>query len=76
MLMVSCEVEDHYLSSCRSNSNGQCLSQWLSATYLLQDRLDYPADDDAFANVERRLEHFLRTKIEYGYYEWFSTNYM
>ena len=48
---------------------------WLSATYLLEPWLTPDTDDDAFINVENRLQHFLQTKLTYGFYEFFSTNY-
>lgn len=49
---------------------------WLSTTHLLRDRINLRISDDAVINVDARIRHYLTTKIEYGYYEFFSSHYM
>lgn len=49
---------------------------WLSTTHLLRDRITLRSNDDAVINVDSRLRHYLNLKIEYGYYEFFSSQYM
>ena len=45
---------------------------WLSSTWLLRSRLRVRTNDDVFREVESRLVHFLETKLEYGFYQFFS----
>lgn len=44
---------------------------WMSCDWLLHEKFGRPID----ANLETRLKHYLRMKIKYGYYEFFSTVY-
>jgi hypothetical protein len=46
---------------------------WLSSTWLLRPFLTFRDNDDAIINLDRRLHHFLDTKLQYGSYEFFST---
>lgn len=45
--------------------------QWMSSDWLLHEKYNKPID----ANLRTRLAHYLRVKIQYGYYEFFSSVY-
>ena len=47
---------------------------WLSSDYLIQQRQNETVLDGS-TRVEKLVVHFLRTKIQYGFYEFFSANY-
>lgn len=44
---------------------------WMSSDWLMAERFDWTVDDD----LRKRLVHYLNLKIEYGYYEFFSSVY-
>lgn len=45
--------------------------QWMSSDWLLHERYNKPVD----ANLDYRLRHYLRMKVQYGFYEFFSSTY-
>jgi hypothetical protein len=45
--------------------------QWMSSDWLLHERYSKPVD----ANLDYRLRHYLRLKVQYGFYEFFSSTY-
>ena len=45
--------------------------QWMSSNWLLHERFGKSVD----ANLDNRLRHYLRLKVKYGFYEFFSTTY-
>lgn len=47
------------------------MSMWMSSDWLLHERYGKPVDP----NLRKRLVHYLKLKIQYGYYEFFSTVY-
>ena len=47
------------------------MAQWMSSHWLLHERYGIPAD----TNLRTRLVHFLQMKVNYNYYEFFSTTY-
>ena len=47
---------------------------WLSSDYLIQQRQNETVLDGS-TRVEKLVLHFLQTKIQYGFYEFFSANY-
>lgn len=54
---------------CYWSENHMCM--WMSSLWLLHERYGNPID----TNLDRRLRHFLRMKIQYGFYEFFSSVY-
>jgi len=44
---------------------------WMSADWLIHERTGRPID----ATLEQRLRHYLNMKVEYGFYEFFSSTY-
>ena len=44
---------------------------WMSSDWLLHESYGKAIDP----NLEQRLKHYLQVKIDYGYYEFFSTTY-
>ncbi|CAM2011346.1 hypothetical protein [Acanthopleuribacter pedis] len=44
---------------------------WMSSDWLMMERFDWSVDDA----LRKRLIHYLNLKIEYGYYEFFSSTY-
>lgn len=44
---------------------------WLSSDWLLHEKYGRPIDD----NLQARLRHYLHLKIQYGFYEFFSSVY-
>jgi len=47
------------------------MSQWMSSNWLLHEKYNKPAD----ANLDYRLRHYLRLKVQFGFYEFFSSVY-
>jgi hypothetical protein len=47
------------------------MAQWMSSHWLLHEYYGIPAD----SNLRTRLVHFLNLKIQYGYYEFYSSVY-
>lgn len=45
---------------------------WMSSQWLLKEKYGWEADPD----LRKRLVHYLDLKLEYGYYEFFSTDYL
>lgn len=45
--------------------------QWMSSDWLLHEKFNFPVD----ADLHNRLEHYLDLKLQYGFYEFFSTTY-
>ena len=45
--------------------------QWMSSDWLLHEKYNKPID----ANLRNRLLHYLQVKVNYGYYEFFSSVY-
>jgi hypothetical protein len=45
--------------------------QWMSSDWLLHERYNKTVD----ANLDYRLRHYLRMKVKYGFYEFFSSTY-
>ncbi len=44
---------------------------WMSADWLIHERTGRPID----ATLEQRLKHYLTLKVNYGFYEFFSSTY-
>ncbi len=44
---------------------------WMSSDWLLHEKYGKPID----ANLDARLRHYLRLKLQYGFYEFFSSVY-
>lgn len=44
---------------------------WMSADWLIHEHTGRPID----ATLEQRLKHYLNLKVEYGFYEFFSSTY-
>lgn len=44
---------------------------WMSSDWLLHEKYGRPID----ANLENRLKHYLHLKVDYGFYEFFSSVY-
>lgn len=55
----------------RSRWSENHLSMWMSSDWLIQEYTGQTMD----ADLEQRLKHYLQLKIDYGYYEYFSTAY-
>ena len=51
------------------SENHMC--QWLSSDFLRHERYHMPFD----ARMDYRVRHYLRLKIQYGFYEFLSTDY-
>ena len=47
------------------------MMQWMSSDWLLHEKYGKPID----STLDKRLRHYLRLKIQYGYYEFFSSVY-
>lgn len=47
------------------------MAQWMSSHWLLHEYYGIPAD----SNLRTRLVHYLNLKIQYGYYEFYSSVY-
>lgn len=47
------------------------MSQWMSSDWLLHEKFGKPVD----ADLDNRLRHYLHLKIDYGFYEFFSSVY-
>lgn len=47
------------------------MAQWMSSHWLMHEYFGVPAD----ANLRARLVHYLNLKIQYGYYEFYSSVY-
>lgn len=45
--------------------------QWMSSEWLLHEKFNRPTSP----NLEQRVNHYLDLKLEYGFYEFFSTTY-
>jgi hypothetical protein len=45
--------------------------QWMSSDWLLHEKFGKPVD----ANLDYRLRHYLHLKVDYGFYEFFSSVY-
>ncbi len=45
--------------------------QWMSSDWLLHEKYGKPVD----ANLDYRLRHYLRLKVDYGFYEFLSSVY-
>lgn len=45
---------------------------WMSSDWIMHEYTDRPAD----ASLEARLKHYLQLKIDYGFYEFFSSTYV
>lgn len=45
--------------------------QWMSSDWLLHERYNKPID----ANLDYRLRHYLKLKVQFGFYEFFSSVY-
>ena len=45
--------------------------QWMSSDWLLHEKFNKPID----ATLRNRLKHYLEVKVQYGYYEFFSSVY-
>jgi len=60
------EGEDLYV---RWSENHMIL--WMSSAYLMRQREGWPMQED----LTQRLHHFLDLKIQYGFYEFFSSTY-
>jgi len=45
--------------------------QWMSSDWLLKEKYGKVVD----ANLDNRLRHYLRLKVNYGFYEFFSSTY-
>lgn len=46
--------------------------QWMSSEWLLHEKFNRPTSPD----LEQRVNHYLDLKLEYGFYEFFSSTYM
>lgn len=51
------------------SENHMCM--WMSSDWLLHQKYGRPID----ANLDARLRHYLRLKVQYGFYEFFSSVY-
>ena len=51
------------------SENHMCM--WMSSNWLLHEKYGNVIDE----NLDYRLRHYLRLKIKYGFYEYFSGNY-
>ncbi|MCF8257426.1 MAG: T9SS type A sorting domain-containing protein [Flavobacteriales bacterium] len=51
------------------SENHTCM--WMSADWLIHERTGRPID----ATLEQRLKHYLHLKVDYGFYEFFSSTY-
>ena len=47
------------------------MSQWITSDFLRHERYHMPFD----ARMDYRVRHYLRLKIQYGFYEFLSTDY-
>ncbi len=47
------------------------MSQWMSSDWILHEKYGKPVD----ADLDYRLRHYLHLKIDYGFYEFFSSTY-
>ncbi len=45
--------------------------QWISSDWLLHEKYGKPID----ASLDNRLRHYLQLKVDYGFYEFFSSTY-
>lgn len=45
--------------------------QWMSSDWLLHEKYGKPID----STLDKRLRHYLRLKVQYGFYEFFSSTY-
>lgn len=55
----------------RSRWSENHMSMWMSSDWLIHEYTGRPID----ATLEQRLKHYLQLKIDYGYYEYFSSTY-
>ncbi len=46
-------------------------SMWMSSDWLIHERTGRPIDN----SLEQRLKHYLHLKVNYGFYEFFSSTY-
>ena len=44
---------------------------WMSSDWLLYEKYNNPIDSE----LDKRLRHYLKLKVKYGFYEFFSSNY-
>ncbi len=44
---------------------------WMSSDYLLHQKYNFPVD----STLDKRLRHYLHLKVDYGFYEFFSSVY-
>lgn len=51
------------------SENHMC--QWLSSDYLLHQKYNFPVDN----RLNYRVKHYLELKVQYGFYEFLSTDY-
>ena len=47
------------------------MAQWMSSDWLMHERYGKPVD----SNLHKRLVHYLNMKLQFGYYEFFSSVY-
>lgn len=55
----------------RSRWSENHLSMWMGSDWLIHEYTGRPIDP----TLEQRLKHYLQLKIDYGYYEYFSSTY-
>ena len=51
------------------SENHMC--QWISSDYLLHQKYNWPVD----SRLNYRVKHYLQLKVQYGFYEFLSTDY-
>lgn len=61
----------NYSDTLRNYWSENHMIMWMSSDWLMHERYAKPID----ANLEARLTHYLQLKIDYGFYEFFSSVY-
>jgi len=61
----------NYNDTVRNYWSENHMIMWMSSDWLLHEKYNKPID----ANLEARLKHYLQLKIDYGFYEFFSSVY-
>lgn len=62
----------NYSDTLRGYWSENHMIQWMSSDWLLHESFGKNSD----SNLENRLKHYLQLKIDYGFYEFFSSTYL